>query len=164
MSKKTKRVNDLTQDDYENAIDIYRKFRTIVSVMSALQISEATAKRLIEKGYSSKAWHSIVMILNEEKTIETLRNKSNITEKEKNTEEYKKMIAYYEATLKQSMTVKGGKPTGKPAYKIIDFRRMYDMKCDLLSDEIANGGYVSPFTTWTEKELKDFLTGKKRPK
>ena len=164
MGKKTRRVEKLTQDDYENAIDIYREFRTVESVSSALQISNSTSKRLIEKGYPNKAWHSIVMVLNEEKTIESLRDKSNQTEKEKNTEEYKKMISYFEATLKQSMTVENGRPTGTPNMNMIDVRRMYDMKCELLSDEIANGGYVSPFTTWTQREIQDFLTGKKRPK
>lgn len=159
-----KRIHDLTPEDYRNATDIFRKFRTIESVASALQTSFHTAKRLIEKGYISKGWHSIAIVLNEEKTIEMMKNNGEKTDREKSNENYKKLIEYYEAYLANSMKIKNGKPTTAPNMSMTDFKKMYEMKKDLLTDEMDNAGYISPFESWTDKEIKDFVTGKRRPK
>ena len=160
-----KKIHNLTQEDYKNATDIFRKFRTIESVASALHTSVYTAKRLIQKGYPAKGWHSIAIVLNEEKTIEMLKNNGDKTEREKSNDNYKKLISYYEAHLAGSMKLDAnGKPTATPNMSIGDFKKMYDMKKDLLTDEIDNAGYISPFESWTDKEIKDFVTGKRRPK
>lgn len=157
-----KALKVITHEDYEIALELYGRVKSVAAVAEKLDIPKSRANRLIQHGLPQLNLPPIREAV--EKKVEVQTQLFN----ELGSEKDKKFYLFAYMTIRQKMydSLKG--ISGAPSVSIKEIETvdsLYDLREKIRDEEKDLASYLLlPYDDMTAKDIRDLALGKRKPK
>jgi hypothetical protein len=157
-----KALKVITRQDYDIALELYGRVKSVQAVADKLDIPKSRANRLIQQGLPNLGLGSIKDAI--EKNVETQNEFFNELGGEKD----KKFYLFAYTNLRQNIYNHFKFPKQYPPVSIKEIEmvdQLYDFREKIRSEEKDLAAYLLlPYDDMTAKDIRDLALGKRKPK